>query len=171
MYICFTVADFIAIVAIQAQARCHRIGQTRDVKVYRLLTRKTYEMQMFHLSSLKMGLDQAVLKGVESNSSGDVSTTVIRYMMHVVLPQLTTNDTCRDLCRKKRLRNCCVMVHTTSSMKTRQERLRLNLTTLFSKTSILSCFDAVAWWCMKVRVAHPKPAVHFRKPVLGSTRR
>ena len=57
---------------LQAQARCHRIGQTKSVKVYRLLSRKTYEMQMFHMSSLKMGLDQAVLKGFESGSSGEV---------------------------------------------------------------------------------------------------
>ena len=57
---------------LQAQARCHRIGQTKDVKVYRLLSRKSYEMQMFHMSSLKMGLDQAVLKGFESGSSGEV---------------------------------------------------------------------------------------------------
>ena len=41
------------------------------MKVYRLLTRKTYEMQMFHMSSLKMGLDQAVLTGFESSSSGE----------------------------------------------------------------------------------------------------
>ena len=53
---------------LQAQARCHRIGQTKKVKVYRLLTRKTYEMQMFHVSSLKMGLDQAVLQGFESGA-------------------------------------------------------------------------------------------------------
>ena len=59
---------------LQAQARCHRIGQTKNVKVYRLLSRKTYEMQMFHMSSLKMGLDQAVLQGFESGgSSGEVS--------------------------------------------------------------------------------------------------
>lgn len=56
---------------LQAQARCHRIGQTKDVKIYRLLTRKTYEMQMFHMSSLKMGLDQAVLKGFETGSSSE----------------------------------------------------------------------------------------------------
>ena len=56
---------------LQAQARCHRIGQTKSVKVYRLLTRKTYEMQMFHMSSLKMGLDQAVLNGFESGSGGE----------------------------------------------------------------------------------------------------
>jgi hypothetical protein len=59
---------------LQAQARCHRIGQTKTVKVYRLLSRKTYEMQMFHMSSLKMGLDQAVLKGFESGASGEVSS-------------------------------------------------------------------------------------------------
>ena len=53
---------------LQAQARCHRIGQTKSVKVYRLLTRKSYEMQMFHMSSLKMGLDQAVLQGLESGT-------------------------------------------------------------------------------------------------------
>eukprot|EP00980_Cylindrotheca_fusiformis_P030318 scaffold24653_cov157-Cylindrotheca_fusiformis.AAC.2 len=61
---------------LQAQARCHRIGQTKSVKVYRLLSRKTYEMQMFHMSSLKMGLDQAVLKGFENNgSSGEAAMT------------------------------------------------------------------------------------------------
>lgn len=54
---------------LQAQARCHRIGQTKSVKVYRLLTRKTYEMQMFHMSSMKMGLDQAVLQGIEDGGS------------------------------------------------------------------------------------------------------
>eukprot|EP00546_Thalassionema_frauenfeldii_P003334 CAMPEP_0178934636 /NCGR_PEP_ID=MMETSP0786-20121207/23988_1 /TAXON_ID=186022 /ORGANISM="Thalassionema frauenfeldii, Strain CCMP 1798" /LENGTH=2235 /DNA_ID=CAMNT_0020612471 /DNA_START=60 /DNA_END=6767 /DNA_ORIENTATION=- len=56
---------------LQAQARCHRIGQTKSVKIYRLLTRKTYEMQMFHMSSMKMGLDQAVLQGFEGSSNQD----------------------------------------------------------------------------------------------------
>jgi SNF2 family DNA or RNA helicase len=64
---------------LQAQARCHRIGQTKSVNVYRLLTRKTYEMQMFHMSSLKMGLDQAVLNGFESGSSGEVRIKSSRY--------------------------------------------------------------------------------------------
>ena len=36
-----------------------------------MLTRKTYEMQMFHMSSLKMGLDQAVLKGFETGAGGE----------------------------------------------------------------------------------------------------
>ena len=46
---------------LQAQARAHRIGQTKAVKVYRLLTRKSYEIEMFHAASMKLGLDRAVL--------------------------------------------------------------------------------------------------------------
>lgn len=46
---------------LQAMARAHRIGQTRAVHVYRILTKKTYEMHMFHQASLKLGLDRAVL--------------------------------------------------------------------------------------------------------------
>jgi Helicase conserved C-terminal domain len=56
---------------LQAQARCHRIGQEKKVQVYRLLSSRTYEMQMFHMSSLKMGLDQVVLKGFENGASAD----------------------------------------------------------------------------------------------------
>jgi hypothetical protein len=43
-------------------ARCHRIGQSKPVKIYRLVTRGTYETSMFQRASMKLGLDQAVLK-------------------------------------------------------------------------------------------------------------
>ena len=42
-------------------ARCHRIGQTKEVKVYRLVTKATYEQSLFETSSKKYGLDEAVL--------------------------------------------------------------------------------------------------------------
>ena len=45
---------------IQAQARCHRFGQTKDVKVYRLLTRNTYEAEMFLRISKKLAFDIAL---------------------------------------------------------------------------------------------------------------
>jgi SNF2 family DNA or RNA helicase len=48
---------------LQAQARCHRIGQTRSVKIYRFVTANTYERVMFERASLKQGLEQAVMKG------------------------------------------------------------------------------------------------------------
>ncbi len=51
---------------IQAQARAHRIGQTRSVTVYRLLTKKTYEMVMFRAASIKLGLDYAVMHNLDS---------------------------------------------------------------------------------------------------------
>lgn len=58
---------------LQAQARCHRIGQTKSVKIYRLLTSKTYELQMFHQASIKLGLDQVVLGGMQDTSNSSVS--------------------------------------------------------------------------------------------------
>lgn len=68
----------------QAQARCHRIGQKSEVKVYRLISARSYEMQMFHLSSMKMGLDQAVLKGFEKggNEGGMTKEEVERLLKH-----------------------------------------------------------------------------------------
>lgn len=45
---------------IQATARAHRIGQEREVKVYRLVTARTYEADMFDRASKKLGLNTAV---------------------------------------------------------------------------------------------------------------
>ncbi|KII61718.1 Chromodomain-helicase-DNA-binding protein 8 [Thelohanellus kitauei] len=54
---------------IQAQARCHRIGQNKAVKVYRLICRKTYEREMFDRASLKLGLDKAVLQDINHDNT------------------------------------------------------------------------------------------------------
>ena len=50
---------------LQAQARCHRIGQKKNVSIYRLLTRNTYEMTMFEKAGMKLGLDKAVLSRMD----------------------------------------------------------------------------------------------------------
>ncbi|XP_043946125.1 chromodomain-helicase-DNA-binding protein 6 isoform X2 [Protopterus annectens] len=57
---------------LQAQARCHRIGQSKAVKVYRLITRNSYEREMFDKASLKLGLDRAVLQDInrKGNTNG-----------------------------------------------------------------------------------------------------
>ncbi|OHT08842.1 F/Y-rich N-terminus family protein [Tritrichomonas foetus] len=47
---------------IQATARCHRIGQKKDVKAYRFITSNSYERKMFDTASMKLGLDHAVLE-------------------------------------------------------------------------------------------------------------
>lgn len=60
---------------LQAQARCHRIGQTKAVKIYRLITRNTYEREMFDRAGMKLGLDKAILQkmGPESSNLEDLS--------------------------------------------------------------------------------------------------
>eukprot|EP01117_Protostelium_nocturnum_P017066 TRINITY_DN687_c0_g4_i1.p1 TRINITY_DN687_c0_g4~~TRINITY_DN687_c0_g4_i1.p1 ORF type:complete len:1707 (+),score=771.90 TRINITY_DN687_c0_g4_i1:229-5349(+) len=50
---------------VQAQCRAHRIGQQNTVKVYRLITRNTYEKTMFDVASKKLGLDKVVLGKAE----------------------------------------------------------------------------------------------------------
>ncbi|XP_074646816.1 chromodomain-helicase-DNA-binding protein 8-like isoform X2 [Tubulanus polymorphus] len=54
---------------LQAQARCHRIGQQKSVKVYRLITRNSYEREMFDKASLKLGLDKAVLQSMNQQKN------------------------------------------------------------------------------------------------------
>jgi chromodomain-helicase-DNA-binding protein 7 len=55
---------------LQAQARCHRIGQSKAVKIYRLICRNTYEREMFDKASLKLGLDKAVLQSMNRGQVG-----------------------------------------------------------------------------------------------------
>jgi hypothetical protein len=56
---------------VQAMARCHRIGQTRKVTVYRLLTAGTYEAHMYAVATAKLSLDRAVLDGMASANAGN----------------------------------------------------------------------------------------------------
>lgn len=53
---------------VQAIARAHRIGQTEEVKVYRLISKKTYEAEMYRRASKKLGLDQAVFLSNQRNA-------------------------------------------------------------------------------------------------------
>uniref|UniRef100_A0A3Q3DIW6 Chromodomain helicase DNA binding protein 8 n=1 Tax=Hippocampus comes TaxID=109280 RepID=A0A3Q3DIW6_HIPCM len=57
---------------LQAQARCHRIGQSKAVKVYRLITRNSYEREMLDKASLKLGLDRAVLQSMSGNKESNI---------------------------------------------------------------------------------------------------
>lgn len=62
---------------LQAQARCHRIGQQKLVKIYRLLCRNTYEREMFDKASMKLGLDKAILQSMNTglNAAGKEAVT------------------------------------------------------------------------------------------------
>lgn len=60
---------------VQAQARCHRIGQTKDVRIYRLVTSRTFEQEMFDRASKKLGLEQAVLGTFNNDNDDDKPTS------------------------------------------------------------------------------------------------
>nr|XP_040025616.1 chromodomain-helicase-DNA-binding protein 8 isoform X2 [Gasterosteus aculeatus aculeatus] len=64
---------------LQAQARCHRIGQSKAVKVYRLITRNSYEREMLDKASLKLGLDRAVLQSMSGNKEGNANGQVQQF--------------------------------------------------------------------------------------------
>jgi hypothetical protein len=66
---------------VQAMARCHRIGQTKSVRVYRLITRGSFEAEMFARASRKLGLEQAVL-----GNPGQVCThTLYIHYIHLIV--------------------------------------------------------------------------------------
>ena len=57
-------SDWNPAVDAQAQDRCHRIGQTREVNIYRLITEDTIEENIFKKALQKRELDDlAIQKG------------------------------------------------------------------------------------------------------------
>ncbi|KAI6207680.1 Helicase [Aphelenchoides besseyi] len=65
----------------QAQARCHRIGQKKMVKVYRLITTNTYEREMFDKASLKLGLDRAVLQSMNPKDNQQMTKKEVEDLL------------------------------------------------------------------------------------------
>lgn len=57
---------------LQAQARAHRIGQTQQVKVYRFVTRNTYESYMLDVVSKKLGLESAIMNDDDELKKEDI---------------------------------------------------------------------------------------------------
>ncbi|KAF4677207.1 choline dehydrogenase 7 [Perkinsus chesapeaki] len=62
---------------LQAMARCHRIGQSKNVRIYRLITRNTYEERMFAVASRKLALEKAVMNGLEGQSKKSKSGNLL----------------------------------------------------------------------------------------------
>lgn len=54
---------------VQAENRCHRIGQTKDVEIYRLVTRGSVEEQIYDMGRVKLQLDREVA-GEEGTGDG-----------------------------------------------------------------------------------------------------
>jgi len=70
-------------VDLQAQDRAHRIGQKKQVHIYRLLTADTIEEKILERAELKLRMDAVVIQGGRADSSnkigGDQMLAAIRY--------------------------------------------------------------------------------------------
>ncbi|TGZ66478.1 hypothetical protein CRM22_005288 [Opisthorchis felineus] len=77
---------------LQAQARAHRIGQTKQVSVYRLVTQESVEEKIIESATRKMVLDHLVIQRMDSaggsrsaasrkgeTSKGQLLTEILRY--------------------------------------------------------------------------------------------
>lgn len=89
---------------LQAQARCHRIGQSRNVKVYRLITKNTYERYMMEIASKKLGLEQAVMRNMgesddqEKVSNADEVEKLLKYgAYYLFMNEDNENETNQNL--------------------------------------------------------------------------
>jgi len=57
---------------LQAIARAHRIGQKRQVQVYRLITRNCYEQEMFKRADQKLALNQVVMGDLKNKTKSEI---------------------------------------------------------------------------------------------------
>src|ERR1700694_5060505 len=55
----------------QAEDRAHRVGQTRDVTVVRLVVKDTIEEHILHLANTKLALDQEMSQGYEDEEKAE----------------------------------------------------------------------------------------------------
>lgn len=62
---------------IQAENRAHRVGQTREVEVVRLVTRGTIEEQIYKLGQTKLALDSKVAGDEEANGEDIVAKMLL----------------------------------------------------------------------------------------------
>ncbi|KAI9077365.1 hypothetical protein K1719_040678 [Acacia pycnantha] len=70
----------------QAEDRCHRIGQTRPVTIYRLVTKGTVDENVYEIAKRKLVLDAAVLEsGMEMDDKGDMPEKTMGEILSAIL--------------------------------------------------------------------------------------
>lgn len=75
-------SDFNPTMDRQAEDRCHRIGQKREVTVYKLITKNTVDEKIFDISQKKMQLGRDILETDE---------------MHAILPPFTSRSFLKEI--------------------------------------------------------------------------
>uniref|UniRef100_A0A8C5PBJ9 DNA helicase n=1 Tax=Leptobrachium leishanense TaxID=445787 RepID=A0A8C5PBJ9_9ANUR len=89
----------------QAEDRCHRVGQTREVTVYRLIGKGTIEESMLKISQQKLRLEQdmtAADTGDEGNIPLDMATLLKESLGKDVADKLSSSFEVKKPSEKKR---------------------------------------------------------------------
>jgi TATA-binding protein-associated factor len=76
---------------LQAMDRAHRIGQTRVVNVYRLITKRTIEEKIMSLQKFKLGIADSVVN-IENSSLSSMGTEQIMNMFNKEEPAQNKKD-------------------------------------------------------------------------------
>ncbi|XP_017971610.1 PREDICTED: protein CHROMATIN REMODELING 19 [Theobroma cacao] len=70
----------------QAEDRCHRIGQTRPVTIYRLVTKGTVDENVYEIAKRKLTLDAAVLEsGMDVDNDSDTGEKTMGQILSSLL--------------------------------------------------------------------------------------
>merc|ERR550519_1550952 len=86
---------------LQAQARCHRIGQTKPVMVYRLVTKNTIDQVMVERAQAKRALERLVVhrdkfkSGAKNLKTTGTSLATREIMRLLVTEELATTSIAR----------------------------------------------------------------------------
>lgn len=77
----------------QAEDRCHRLGQTRPVMVYRLITKNSVDQNIYNLSQRKLRMDSAVLDGITTGKGGKADETQqMGFILHSLIMSHETKE-------------------------------------------------------------------------------
>lgn len=87
----------------QAMDRAHRLGQTRQVTVYRLLVRGTIEERMRDRAKQKEHVQQVVMEGKNTNEQQDDTSTGFQKPAREVAMWLLDDDEAADVLKSKQL--------------------------------------------------------------------
>jgi hypothetical protein len=110
-------------------ARAHRIGQKAKVTIFRLVTKNTYEMDLFNRSSMKLGLDHAVLQSYTARTEGEaplksdeIETMLRKGAYHVFLENSDTHQLNEDDIDVIMKRDARVVTYDADAARTEEEK-------------------------------------------------
>lgn len=86
---------------LQAMDRAHRIGQKKQVKVFRFVTENAIEEKVLDRAAQKLRLDQLVIQqgraGVNKNGTGNSKEQLLEMIQHGAQKVFDTNESAADL--------------------------------------------------------------------------